>query len=108
LSVLGCSTISRLLKQLLDKHARSWNSQSSISFVRGTPTMFIDGVVHRGSYDAPTLLRRWRDERSLHAPRRPTIGREYLNGDLDLRAGPHRGRISRPAHDGQLGPRPVQ
>jgi len=23
--------------------------------VRGTPTLFIDGVVHRGSYDAPTL-----------------------------------------------------
>jgi hypothetical protein len=22
----------------------------------GTPTMFIDGVVHRGSYDAATLL----------------------------------------------------
>jgi protein-disulfide isomerase len=24
--------------------------------VRGTPTLFIDGVVHRGGYDAPTLL----------------------------------------------------
>ena len=24
--------------------------------VRGTPTIFIDGVVHRGSYDAATLL----------------------------------------------------
>ena len=24
--------------------------------VRGTPTLFIDGVVHRGSYDAATLL----------------------------------------------------
>ena len=24
--------------------------------VLGTPTMFIDGVVHRGSYDAATLL----------------------------------------------------
>ena len=24
--------------------------------VRGTPTLFIDGVVHRGRYDAATLL----------------------------------------------------
>jgi hypothetical protein len=24
--------------------------------VRGTPTLFIDGVVPRGGYDAPTLL----------------------------------------------------
>ena len=24
--------------------------------VRGTPTLFIDGVVHRGGYDPPTLL----------------------------------------------------
>jgi hypothetical protein len=24
--------------------------------VRGTPTLFIDGVLHRGSYDAATLL----------------------------------------------------
>jgi protein-disulfide isomerase len=24
--------------------------------VEGTPTLFIDGVVHRGSYDAPSLL----------------------------------------------------
>jgi len=27
---------------------------------------------------------------------------------LDLRARPHRGRVSRPAHDGQLGARPLQ
>jgi protein-disulfide isomerase len=24
--------------------------------VRGTPTLFIDGVVHRGAYDVATLL----------------------------------------------------
>jgi glutaredoxin len=24
--------------------------------VRGTPTLFIDGVLHRGAYDAPSLL----------------------------------------------------
>jgi protein-disulfide isomerase len=24
--------------------------------VLGTPTLFIDGVVHRGGYDPPTLL----------------------------------------------------
>ena len=24
--------------------------------VRGTPTLFIDGVVHRGGYDAATLM----------------------------------------------------
>jgi protein-disulfide isomerase len=24
--------------------------------VRGTPTLFIDGIVHRGAYDAPSLL----------------------------------------------------
>jgi protein-disulfide isomerase len=25
--------------------------------VSGTPTLFVDGVVHRGAYDAATLLR---------------------------------------------------
>jgi protein-disulfide isomerase len=25
--------------------------------VRGTPTLFVDGVVHRGGYDAATLER---------------------------------------------------
>jgi glutaredoxin len=25
--------------------------------VRGTPTLFIDGVVHRGGYDAAALLK---------------------------------------------------
>jgi hypothetical protein len=39
--------------------------------VRGTPTLFIDGVVHRGGYDAATLMEalgRWgRPARTLAA-----------------------------------------
>jgi protein-disulfide isomerase len=29
--------------------------ESATGLVHGTPTIFIDGVVHRGSYDAPSL-----------------------------------------------------
>ena len=30
--------------------------RTGVGEVRGTPTLFIDGVVHRGGYDAATLL----------------------------------------------------
>ena len=32
------------------------NSGLSSGQVLGTPTLFIDGVVHRGGYDRPALL----------------------------------------------------
>jgi protein-disulfide isomerase len=35
---------------------RDVKSGTASGEVRGTPTLFIDGVVHRGSYDAGTLL----------------------------------------------------
>jgi hypothetical protein len=36
---------------------RRWPVTLASGQVLGTPTLFIDGVVHRGSYDAATLLR---------------------------------------------------
>jgi len=38
-----------------DRIRRDVESGVARGEVRGTPTLFIDGVVHRGSYDAPTL-----------------------------------------------------
>jgi hypothetical protein len=39
--------------------------------VRGTPTLFIDGVVHRGAYDPATLLEALAPERADNAPDLP-------------------------------------
>jgi protein-disulfide isomerase len=36
---------------------RDVESGTATGEIRGTPTLFIDGVVHRGSYDAETLMR---------------------------------------------------
>ena len=41
---------------LLARIRRDVESGVATGEVLGTPTMFIDGVVHRGSYDAATLL----------------------------------------------------
>ena len=37
----------------VDRDVLSGNASGE---VRGTPTLFIDGVVHQGSYDAAVLL----------------------------------------------------
>ncbi len=42
---------------VLERIRRDVDSGIDSGEVRGTPTLFIDGVVHRGSYDAATLLR---------------------------------------------------
>jgi protein-disulfide isomerase len=42
---------------VLERIRRDIDSGIDSGEVRGTPTLFIDGVVHRGSYDAATLLR---------------------------------------------------
>jgi protein-disulfide isomerase len=41
---------------VLGRVGRDVQSGISSGEVRGTPTLFIDGVVHRGSYDAAALL----------------------------------------------------
>jgi protein-disulfide isomerase len=41
---------------VLGRVARDVESGERSGEVRGTPTLFIDGVVHRGSYDAASLL----------------------------------------------------
>ena len=41
---------------VLERIDRDVRSGEASGEVRGTPTLFIDGVVHRGAYDAPTLL----------------------------------------------------
>jgi protein-disulfide isomerase len=42
--------------EVLARVRRDIESGSASGEVRGTPTLFIDGVVHRGGYDAATLL----------------------------------------------------
>ena len=41
---------------VLERIRRDVESAIATSEVRGTPTLFIDGVVHRGSYDADALM----------------------------------------------------
>ena len=41
---------------VLDRVERDFRSGLESGEVRGTPTLFIDGVVHLGGYDAETLL----------------------------------------------------
>jgi protein-disulfide isomerase len=41
---------------VLERVRRDVESGIASGEVRGTPTLFIDGVVHRGGYDAATLL----------------------------------------------------
>jgi protein-disulfide isomerase len=41
---------------VLERVCRDVRSGDASGEVRGTPTLFIDGVVHRGGYDVPALL----------------------------------------------------
>jgi NhaA family Na+:H+ antiporter len=41
---------------VLERIRRDVESGLATGEVRGTPTLFIDGIVHRGGYDAQTLL----------------------------------------------------
>jgi protein-disulfide isomerase len=41
---------------VLERIGRDVESANSSGEVRGTPTLFIDGTVHRGAYDADVLL----------------------------------------------------
>jgi protein-disulfide isomerase len=46
----------RSARQVLERVARDVASGNASGEVLGTPTLFINGRVHRGSYDAATLL----------------------------------------------------
>jgi protein-disulfide isomerase len=46
----------RASPQVLERVRRDVESGLASGEVQGTPTLFIDGVVHRGSYDAARLL----------------------------------------------------
>jgi protein-disulfide isomerase len=46
----------RVSPAVLERVRRDVQSATASGEVQGTPTLFIDGVVHRGSYDATTLL----------------------------------------------------
>jgi protein-disulfide isomerase len=41
---------------VLERVRRDVRSGDASGEVRGTPTLFIDGVVHRGGYDVPSLM----------------------------------------------------
>lgn len=43
-------------EEALERVRRDVRSGIASGEVRGTPTLFIDGVVHRGGYDVATLL----------------------------------------------------
>ena len=64
---------------VLERVRRDVRSGEASGEVLGTPTLFIDGVgAPAATSPRPPCWRRWRDERSLHARRRHTIGREHL------------------------------
>ena len=46
----------RSSSEVLRRIGRDVESGLASGEVRGTPTLFIDGVVHLGGYDAPTLM----------------------------------------------------
>jgi protein-disulfide isomerase len=46
----------RVADAAMQRVLRDVRSGEATGEVLGTPTLFIDGVVHRGSYDAPALL----------------------------------------------------
>jgi protein-disulfide isomerase len=46
----------RASKTVLERIQRDVDSGLASGQVLGTPTLFIDGVVHRGDYDPPTLM----------------------------------------------------
>jgi protein-disulfide isomerase len=46
----------RVAGDVLKRIRRDVDSGLASGEVRGTPTLFIDGVVHRGGYDVPSLL----------------------------------------------------
>ena len=48
--------VGRDSETVLDRIERDFRSGMESGEVRGTPTLFIDGVVHLGGYDADTLL----------------------------------------------------
>jgi protein-disulfide isomerase len=52
---------------VLERIRRDMRSGTATGEVLGTPTLFIDGVVHRGGYDPATLLAALADEHDLHA-----------------------------------------
>jgi protein-disulfide isomerase len=41
---------------VLERIRRDVESGTATGKMRGTPTLFIDGILHRGSYDVATLL----------------------------------------------------
>jgi protein-disulfide isomerase len=49
--------VARQSARVLERIRRDVESGVAAGEVRGTPTLFIDGVVHDGAYDAATLLR---------------------------------------------------
>ena len=53
---VGRFDVDRLSSGVLARVRRDVESGLATGAVRGTPTLFIDGVVHLGSYDAPALL----------------------------------------------------
>ena len=53
---LQSQTAAAAAKAVLDRIRRDVGSGLASGQVLGTPTLFIDGVVHRGGYDPPALL----------------------------------------------------
>ena len=64
----------RTSSTVLQRIGRDVESGRASREVRGTPTIFIDGAVHRGAYDAATLIE-------------ALTGARTADGDLDLEPG---------------------
>ena len=92
------STSDRAGADVLARIRRDVESGMASGEVRGTPTLFIDGVVHRGGYDAATLMEAWPDERDLLAHRQHQAD-GAAGRDRRLRGLPRdRGHLGAPAH----------
>ena len=48
--------VDRTSADVMARIRRDVDSGMASGEVRGTPTLFVDGTVHRGSYDATTLM----------------------------------------------------
>ena len=53
----GAFDAARRSSAVLERIRRDFDSGVATGEVRGTPTLFIDGLVHTGAHDAETLLR---------------------------------------------------
>jgi hypothetical protein len=79
--------------RVLGRVRRDVGSGMASGEVRGTPDLFIDGVVHRGGYDAAALLQALARSGGAQATRRILAKMDLLSAPLPGAAGDLRSRL---------------